>query len=61
MVKQSDKKEIRAKFLEGISQAYSVRRKNIILLTGDVNGLFWLQNRPLTSPVKRMMFFRLTL
>jgi hypothetical protein len=28
-------------FLEDFSQAYNLRRKNIIILTGDVNGLFW--------------------
>jgi AAA+ superfamily predicted ATPase len=28
-------------FLEEFSQAYNLRRKNIIILTGDVNGLFW--------------------
>jgi hypothetical protein len=43
MTKKNEKKETRPKFLEAISQAYGVRRKNIILLTGDVNGLFWCQ------------------
>ncbi len=31
----------RPPFLEEFSQAYNLRRKNIIILTGDVNGLFW--------------------
>ncbi len=31
----------RPKFLDTLSQAYVLRRKNIIILTGDVNGLFW--------------------
>ncbi len=37
------KKETRPEFLESLSQAYSLRRKNIIILTGDVHGLFWNQ------------------
>ena len=30
----------RAKFLDEISQAYNLRRKSLLLLTGDVHGLF---------------------
>jgi len=32
---------LRPDFFEDLSQAYNIRRKNIIILTGDVNGLFW--------------------
>jgi AAA+ superfamily predicted ATPase len=31
----------RPDFLEDLSQSYNLRRKNIIILTGDVSGLFW--------------------
>jgi hypothetical protein len=31
----------RPDFLEDLSQVYNLRRKNIVILTGDVNGLFW--------------------
>lgn len=31
----------RPAFLDGIKEQYNLRRKNIILLTGDVDGLFW--------------------
>ncbi len=30
----------RAKFLDDLSQAYNLRRKSLVLLTGDVHGLF---------------------
>jgi len=38
---QKRKKIQRPKFIEELSSAYNLRRKNIILLTGDVHGLFW--------------------
>ena len=31
----------RPAFFEDLSQAYNLRRKNIVILTGDVNGMFW--------------------
>ncbi|MCK5241058.1 AAA family ATPase [bacterium] len=34
---------IRPVFLESLSLAYGLRRKNVIVLTGDVQGLFWSQ------------------
>ncbi len=35
------RKNRRPDFLEELSYAYNLRRKNIIVLTGDVDGLFW--------------------
>lgn len=32
---------MRPTFLESMSQVYSLRHENIVILTGDVNGLFW--------------------
>lgn len=34
-------KGLRPAFLEELSQAYNLQRKNIVMLTGDINGLFW--------------------
>lgn len=31
----------RPRFLDGISDSYNLRKKNIVLLTGDTSGLFW--------------------
>lgn len=41
--KKTDNKENRPEFLESLSQAYTLRRENIIILTGDVSGLFYSQ------------------
>ncbi|MCK4760666.1 MAG: AAA family ATPase [Candidatus Aminicenantes bacterium] len=41
MAEKTNKKEQRPGFLESLSQAYTLRRENIIILTGDVNGLFY--------------------
>ncbi|MCP4214064.1 MAG: AAA family ATPase [bacterium] len=40
MNKQQKGNKARPGFLEELGQAYSLRRKNIILMTGDVHGLF---------------------
>jgi len=37
---QKVKEDNRPRFLEALSQAYSLRRNNIIVLTGDIHGLF---------------------
>lgn len=34
----------RPDFLDELNEAYLLRRKNIILLTGDISGLFWNQS-----------------
>lgn len=39
--KKSSKDEQRPGFLESLGQAYTIRRQNIIILTGDVSGLFY--------------------
>lgn len=39
--KGSSSKGLRPAFLEELSQAYNLQRKNIVILTGDVNGLSW--------------------
>jgi hypothetical protein len=41
--KKSDKDEKRPGFLDSLSQSYTIRRENIIILTGDVSGLFYGQ------------------
>jgi AAA+ superfamily predicted ATPase len=35
------KKSSRPEFLDELSQAYGIRQRNIIILTGDVHGEFW--------------------
>ncbi len=35
----------RPEFIEALSRAYQLRRKNIVMLTGDTHGLFWNQNK----------------
>jgi len=32
-------------FLSELSQAYSIKRKNLVLLTGDIYGLFWSRSK----------------
>jgi AAA+ superfamily predicted ATPase len=39
--KKTGKDENRPGFLDSLSQAYTLRRENIIVLTGDVNGIFY--------------------
>jgi hypothetical protein len=41
--KKTDNNETRPEFLDSLSQAYTLRRENIIILTGDVSGLFYSQ------------------
>jgi hypothetical protein len=36
---------VRPGFLDRLHEAYNLRRKNIVLLTGDVQGLFWSGTR----------------
>ena len=38
---KTEKNESRPEFLDSLSQAYTLRRENIIILTGDVNGIFY--------------------
>ncbi len=38
---KQDEQDNRPQFLIELGEAYSLRRKNIIILTGDVNGLFY--------------------
>jgi len=41
MTKKKKDDGMRPRFLEHLSRAYSLRRQNIVILTGDVNGLFY--------------------
>ncbi|MCB1043697.1 MAG: AAA family ATPase [Acidobacteria bacterium] len=39
------KRQSRPDFLAALGRAYQLRRKNIVMLTGDIHGLFWNQQR----------------
>lgn len=39
------KPKVRPDFVEALSRAYHLRRKNIVILTGDTHGLFWNSER----------------
>ena len=44
----------RPRFLERLSEAYSLRRKNIAILTGDTYGLFWSPKSERFSSLDRL-------
>ncbi len=41
--------------MEDLGQAYTLRRQNIIILTGDVNGLFWTQHSKNFLPLEQIL------
>ncbi|MCB9397743.1 MAG: AAA family ATPase [Acidobacteria bacterium] len=64
MAKKSSKTKTQSQdrpgFLEDLGKAYTLRRKNIVLLTGDIHGLFWSPKKEGFFPLEEALVHELS-